>query len=279
MILGRGHRRTRSGATPTVPSAAQMHPASDFVAEVLSRLQSEIRVGDTLEDIDARTHEMIQEAGATSCYVDYHPRFGAYPFGKVMCTSVNDVVLHGRPYGYTLADGDLLSLDFAVELEGWVADSALSFVVGTPRAQDQDLIRDVEQVMWTGIDQVRAGNTVGHVGHAVEAEAHRLGYTINHQFGGHGVGRTMHEAPFVPNHGTPGSGAELHEGMVLTVEPFLMHTTDQVHITDRDGWSVVSEDGSRGAHAEHTLYVTDDAPIVLTLREGETARAGVPPQR
>jgi methionyl aminopeptidase len=277
MILGR--RQHRRSPAPDAPTPADMQPASTFVAGVLSRLREEVRVGDTLLEIDERTHEMIREAGATSCYVDYHPRFGAYPFGKVMCTSVNDVVLHGRPYDRALADGDLLSLDFAVELEGWVADSALSFVVGTAAPEDQDLVRDVERVMWTGIEQVRAGNTVGDVGHAVEDEAHRLGHTINHQFGGHGVGRTMHEAPFVPNHGTPGSGTVLHEGMVLTVEPFLMHTTSDVHITDRDGWSVMSDDGSRGAHSEHTLYVTDNAPIVLTLREGEEPRAGVAPQR
>jgi methionyl aminopeptidase len=280
MILGR--RKRREADRPTTAEAA---PAGRFVAGVLDDLRRTVAPGDSLLEIDAAAHRMIREAGATSCYLDYHPRFGAYPFGRVMCTSVNDVVLHGRPYDRTLEAGDLLSLDFAVELEGWVADSALSFVVGEPAdtaessdssgPSDSALIRDVETVMWAGIAEVRAGAHVGDIGHAVEAEARRLGHVINHEFGGHGVGRTMHEAPFVPNHGAPGAGALLEEGMLLTVEPFLMHGTDAVHITERDGWSVMSDDGSRGAHAEHTLQVTDGPPVILTAREGEELPVGV----
>ncbi|PWH05823.1 type I methionyl aminopeptidase [Brachybacterium endophyticum] len=270
----RGRRRERRLELPTTAQAA---PAGRFVAGVLSHLRESVRPGDSLLDVDAEAHRMIREAGATSCYLDYHPRFGAYPFGRVMCTSVNDTVLHGRPYERVLEAGDLLSLDFAIELEGWVADSALSFVVGADATDPADLalIDDVETVMWAGIAEVRAGAHVGDIGHAVEAEARRLGHVINHEFGGHGVGRTMHESPFVPNHGEPGAGPELRAGMLLTVEPFLMHGTDQVHITDRDGWSVMSVDGSRGAHAEHTLQVTDGPPIVLTAREGEELRVGV----
>jgi len=248
------------------PTVEQMRSSGEFVAGVLSHLRDVVDVGWNLLEIDAEVHRMIREAGATSCYLDYHPRFGAYPFGKVICTSVNDAVLHGRPYDRMLEDGDLISLDLAVELEGWVADSSLSIVVGTAASSDLQLIRDTETVMWAGIDQVRAGNRVGDIGHAVEASAHGLGYTINHQFGGHGVGRTMHEDPFIPNHGTPGSGRELEAGMVLTVEPFLSPTTSELEITERDGWTVETVDHSRGAHAEHTLYVTEGDPIVLTAR-------------
>lgn len=261
MILGRSRRRE-----PEQPSIEDMRPSGTFVAHVLSELRRTVAVGTNLLDIDAEVHRMIREAGATSCYLDYHPRFGAYPFGKVICTSVNDAVLHGRPYDRVLADGDLLSLDLAVSLEGWVADSCLSVVVGTQREEDLRLIRDTETVMWAGIDQVRAGNSVGDIGAAVQAAAHGLGYTINHQFGGHGVGRTMHEAPFVPNQGTPGGGPELREGMVITVEPFLSATTHELEITERDGWTVETVDGSRGAHAEHTLYITDGDPVILTAR-------------
>lgn len=270
-------RSSRAGSEG--PTLAQMLPVSVFVADVLRTLADQVRVGDNLLDIDAEAHRMIREAGATSCYLDYHPRFGAYPFGRVMCTSVNETVLHGRPYDRTLEDGDLLSLDFAVELEGWVADSALSVIVGAPDPQDAALIEDVRTVMWAGIAAVRDGATTGDIGHAVQAAAHAAGYTINREFGGHGVGRSMHEAPFIPNQGTPGGGPTVHAGMVITVEPFLMHTTNAVHITDRDGWSVVSEDVSRGAHAEHTLYVTDGEPIVLTAREGEELGAGVRARR
>ncbi|MGP9693656.1 type I methionyl aminopeptidase [Brachybacterium sp. AOP25-B2-12] len=262
MILG----RSRHAPEPQGPTIQDMRPSGEFVAGVLSELRRTVAVGTNLLDIDAEVHRMIREAGATSCYLDYHPRFGAYPFGKVICTSVNDAVLHGRPCDRALVDGDLLSLDLAVELEGWVADSCLSVVVGTPREEDLRLIRDTETVMWAGIDQVRAGRTVGDIGHAVQGAAHALGYTINRQFGGHGVGRTMHEEPFVPNFGTPGGGRALHAGMVLTVEPFLSATTSELEITDRDGWTVETVDGSQGAHAEHTLYVTDGAPIILTAR-------------
>lgn len=261
-------RRRRSATTPERPTAEQLAPAGGFVASVLQRMSETVGVGDNLLEIDAEVHRLMKEAGAQSCYLTYHPSFGGSPFGHVICTSVNDHVLHGRPYDYTLRDGDLVSLDFAISLEGWVADSALSFIVGTPREEDVQLIRDTESVMHAGIAAVRAGHTVGHIGHAVTAEAHRLGYTINHQFGGHGVGRTMHEAPFVPNFGTPGSGAVLEAGMVVTVEPFLMHSTNGVHIQERDGWTVASDDGSRGAHCEHTLIVTDSEPIIVTAREG-----------
>lgn len=259
-------RLRRRRRAPERPTLEQALPAGRFVAEVLTHLQGVLDVGWNLLEIDAEAHRMIREAGATSCYIDYHPPFGDSPFGHVICTSVNDGVLHGRPYDGVLADGDLVSLDFAVALEGWVADSCVSFVVGTPREEDLRLIADTERVMWAGIDQVRAGNTVGDIGHAVMTEAHRLGYTINDRFGGHGVGRTMHEAPFVPNHGTPGGGAVLEAGQLITVEPFLMPTTDVLVHDHRDGWTQRSEDGCRGAHAEHTLFVTEGAPIVLTDR-------------
>ncbi|WP_193106440.1 type I methionyl aminopeptidase [Brachybacterium sp. FME24] len=262
MILG----RRRRSAEPDLPTLDQARPAGEFVASVLSHLRDVVDVGWNLLEVDAEAHRLIRKAGATSCYIDYHPVFGASPFGYVICTSVNEGVLHGRPHDRVLADGDLLSLDFAVEVEGWVADSCLSIAVGAPRPADLQLIRDTEQVMWAGIDQVRAGNTVGDIGHAVMHEAQGLGYSINDRFGGHGVGRTMHEAPFVPNHGAPGSGARLVAGQLITVEPFLIPTTSELMVDERDGWTQLSVDGARGAHAEHTLQVTDGDPIVLTAR-------------
>lgn len=268
--------RRRPQPAPEQPTVAQMAPSGRFVAEVLTHLQRTVEVGWNLLDIDAEVHRMIREAGANSCYIDYHPGFGAYPFGKVICTSVNEAVLHGRPYDRVLVDGDLLSLDLAVELEGWVSDSCLSMVVGAADESDLQLIADTEAVMWAGIEQVRAGRHVGDIGHAVQQRAHSLGYTINRQFGGHGVGRTMHEDPFIPNHGTPGGGRVLEAGMVLTVEPFLSATTSDLSITDRDGWTVETIDQSRGAHAEHTLYVTSGEPIIVTAREGEMLPVGRP---
>ena len=267
MILG----RRRRSSTQELPTLDQARPAGEFVASVLSHLRDVVEVGWNLLEVDAEAHRLIREAGATSCYIDYHPAFGAFPFGHVICTSINDGVLHGRPRDQVLASGDLVSLDFAVEVEGWVADSCVSFVVGDARPEDLQLIRDTESVMWAGIDQVRAGRTVGDIGHAVMNRAHLLGYTINDRFGGHGVGRTMHEAPFVPNHGSPGTGPELVAGQLLTVEPFLIPTTDELEVDSSDGWTQRSDDGSRGAHAEHTLYVTDGDPVVLTARADDPA--------
>ena len=262
MILG----KRRRSSVQELPTLEQARPAGEFVASVLSHLREVVEVGWNLLEVDAEAHRRIREAGATSCYLDYHPVFGASPFGHVICTSLNDGVLHGRPYHRVLADGDLLSLDFAVELDGWVADSCLTVPIGAPRPEDLQLIRDTETVMWAGIDQITTGATVGDIGHAVMTTAHSLGYLINDRFGGHGVGRTMHEAPFVPNHGTPGGGIELVAGQLLTVEPFLVPTTADLVVDERDGWTQLSADGSRGAHAEHTLQVTDGAPVVLTAR-------------
>src|SRR5215217_9788936 len=135
----------------------QMRPAGRFVAEVLTRLAEAADVGVNLLDLDALAHEMIKERGAESCYIDYHPSFGASPFGKVLCTSVNDAVLHGLPHDYTLQDGDLVSLDFAASVDGWVADSAVSVIVGTPRPEDLALIETTGRALEAGIEQARPG--------------------------------------------------------------------------------------------------------------------------
>jgi methionyl aminopeptidase len=208
---------------------------------------------------------MIREAGATSCYIDYHPSFGGSPFGKVICTSVNDAVLHGLPHDYTLQDGDLLSLDFAASVDGWVADSAVSIVVGTPRDEDLRLIDTTRRALDAGIAAARPGNRIGDISRAIADVAKAEGLSINTDFGGHGVGRTMHGEPHVPNNGRPGRGMPLKPGLVIAIEPWFLHTTDRI-VTDPDGWTLRSVDGSRGAHSEHTIAVTDGDPIVLTQR-------------
>ena len=243
----------------------QMRPAGRFVAEVLTHLSDVVDVGTNLLEIDEIAHEMIRERGAESCYIDYHPSFGASPFGKVICTSVNDAVLHGLPHDYRLADGDLVTLDFAVSVDGWVADSALSFVVGTPRAEDLRLVDVTGRALEAGIAAARAGNRIGDISAAIAAVAHEAGLTINTDFGGHGVGRTMHGDPHVPNDGRPGRGLPLKQGLVIAIEPWFLHTTDRI-FTDPDGWTLRSADGSRGAHMEHTIAITEDDPIILTAR-------------
>jgi methionyl aminopeptidase len=243
----------------------EMRAAGRFVAETLATLRDETKVGTNLLSLDRRAHDMIRKAGAESCYIDYHPSFGASPFGKVICTSVNDAVLHGLPYDYTLRDGDLVSLDFAVAIDGWVADSAVSFVVGTPRDEDLRLIETTERALDAAISAATVGNRIGDISAAIAGVAHGEGYSINTDFGGHGVGRTMHGDPHVANDGRAGRGFPLREGLVLALEPWFLATTDEL-VTDPDGWTLRSADGSRGAHSEHTVAITADGPIVLTDR-------------
>ncbi|HET9499840.1 MAG TPA: type I methionyl aminopeptidase [Marmoricola sp.] len=244
----------------------EMRPAGRFVAEVLTEVSAAADVGVNLLDLDALAHELIEKRGAQSCYVDYHPSFGASPFGKVICTSVNDAVLHGLPHDYRLADGDLLSLDFACSVEGWVADSAVSLVVGTPREEDLRLIDTANRALTAGVAAARAGSRMGDISHAIAEVARAEGLHINTQFGGHGVGRTMHGDPHVPNDGRPGRGLKLKPGLVIAIEPWFLHTTDEIY-TDRDGWTLRAADGSRGAHAEHTIAITEADPLVLTARD------------
>ena len=252
--------------TPT--QIEQMKPAGRFVADVLTALREHAAVGVNLLELDELAHKMIKDRGAESCYIDYHPSFGAMPFGKVLCTSVNDDVLHGLPYDYKLADGDLLSVDFAASVDGWVSDSALSVVVGTPRQEDLDLIETTTQALAAGIDAARVGNKVGDISHAIAGVARAKGLKINTQFGGHGVGRTMHGDPHIANDGRPGRGFKLQPGLVIAIEPWFLHTTDEI-FTDPDGWTLRSADGSRGAHMEHTVAITEDGPLILTARDSD----------
>lgn len=244
----------------------QMRPAGKLVADVLVALREKAAVGVNLLELDALAHKMIRDAGAESCYIDYHPSFGASPFGKVLCTSVNDAVLHGLPFDYALQDGDLLSVDFAASLDGWVADSALSVVVGTPRPQDLKIIETTERALEAGIAAARPSNKLGDVSAAIAQVCKGAGYRVNTQFGGHGVGRTMHGDPHVPNDGRAGRGLKLQPGLVIAIEPWLMESTDEIY-TDPDGWTLRSVDGSRGAHSEHTIAVTEGDALVLTARD------------
>lgn len=250
----------------TAAEIEQMRPAGRFVAQVLARLREGAAVGVNLLDLDALAHDMIRDRGASSCYIDYHPSFGARPFGKVLCTSVNDAVLHGLPHDYVLRDGDLLSVDFAASVDGWVADSAVSVVVGTPRQGDLALVSVTEEALDAGIGAAQVGNRIGDISASIAGVARAAGLSINTDFGGHGVGRTMHGDPHVPNNGSAGRGYPLRPGLVIAIEPWFLHTTDRL-VTEPDGWTLRSADGSRGAHTEHTVAITEGDPIVLTSRD------------
>lgn len=243
----------------------QMRPAGAFVASVLSSLRRVAAVGMTLTDLDAHAHRMIDEAGARSVYLGYHPSFGAMPYPGVLCTSVNDAALHGLPSGQVLADGDVLSVDFAAEVEGWVADSAITFQLGTPDPESQRLIEVTEEALAAGIAKARPGNRMGDISAAIGKVGRSAGYGINADFGGHGVGRTMHEDPHVPNIGRRHTGLKLRAGLVIAIEPWFMAGGDG-YTVDPDGWTIRAADGSRAAHAEHTVAITPDGPLILTAR-------------
>lgn len=236
-----------------------------LVADILHTLRGRVTVGTNLLDIDRWAQRMIVDAGAESCYVDYAPSFGRGPFGHDICTSVNDAVLHGLPHDYALADGDLLTLDLAVSLGGVVADSAISFVVGSAvQAGDVALVDATERALAAAIAAVGPGVRLGDVSHAIGSVLTGAGYPVNTEFGGHGVGTTMHQDPHVPNTGRPGRGYTLRPGLLLALEPWVMADTDEL-VTDPDGWTLRSATGCRTAHSEHTVAITDDGAEILTL--------------
>jgi len=245
---------------------ARARQTGALVAHILQTLRSRTRVGTNLLEIDRWAQAMIADAGAQSCYVDYEPSFGRGPFGHYICTSVNDAVLHGLPHDYALADGDLLTLDIAVLLGGIAADSAVSFVVGdSADPADVAMIDATERALAAGIAAARPGARIGDLSHAIGTVLSEAGYPINTQFGGHGIGSTMHQDPHVTNTGRPGRGYTLRPGLLLALEPWIMADTDEL-VTDADGWTLRSATGCRTAHSEHTIAITDDGAEILTLR-------------
>ncbi|MGA0567913.1 type I methionyl aminopeptidase [Rathayibacter sp. KR2-224] len=236
-----------------------------LVAGILQAMKSRSTIGTNLLDIDAWTREMITDAGAESCYVDYEPSFGRGPFGHYICTSVNDAVLHGKPHDYGLADGDLLSLDLAVLKDGIAADSAISFIVGESRpAESVALIEATERALEAGIAAACPGARIGDISGAIGSVLSDAGYPINMEFGGHGIGSTMHQDPHIANAGRPGRGYRLRPGLLLALEPWVMADTDRL-VTDVDGWTLRSATGSRTAHSEHTIAITEHGAEILTL--------------
>jgi len=244
---------------------SQARETGALVAGILQTLKGRSAVGTNLLDIDLWAKRMIADAGALSCYVDYAPSFGRGPFGHYICTSVNDAVLHGLPYRYTLAAGDLLSLDLAVSYGGVVADSAISFIVGdTTSPESVAMISATERALSAGIAAALPGARIGDVSHAIGSVLTEAGYPINTEFGGHGVGSTMHQDPHVPNTGRPGRGYRLRPGLLLALEPWIMADTAEL-VTDADGWTLRSATGCLTAHSEHTIAITDGGPEILTL--------------
>ena len=239
--------------------------AGALVGAILHEMKSRAIVGTNLLDIDRWAQKMILDAGAVSCYVDYAPSFGRGPFGHYICTAVNDAVLHGLPHDYVLADGDLLTLDLAVTLHGISADAAISFIVGETQAPDDlALIDSTERALAAAIEVVRPGARIGDISRAIGTVLRGDGYPVNLEFGGHGIGSTMHQDPHVANDGRPGRGYILRPGLLLALEPWVMADTKEL-VTDPDGWTLRSVTGCRTAHTEHTVAVTETGVEILTL--------------
>ncbi|MFH8440162.1 type I methionyl aminopeptidase [Streptomyces sp. NPDC018026] len=252
----------------TDTSIDAMHAAGQVVARALTAVRRAADVGVSLLELDAVAHGVLREAGAGSPFLGYRPSFAPTPFPGVICASVNDAIVHGIPDGYRLRDGDLVSIDCGALLDGWAGDSALSFVVGTPRPADVTLIETAERALEAGIGAAVVGNRIGDIAHAIGTVCRAGGYGIMEDFGGHGIGRHMHEDPGVPNEGRPGRGLPLRHGMVLAIEPMLTAGGRDDYHAAADGWTLRTNDGSRAAHVEHTVAITDSGPRVLTSRDG-----------
>ncbi|EYT83037.1 methionine aminopeptidase [Streptomyces sp. Tu 6176] len=250
----------------TDTSIDAMHETGQVVARGLTAAREAAAVGVSLLELNEVAHDVLREAGAASPFLGYRPSFASTPFPAVLCVSVNDAIVHGVPTRYRLRDGDLVSLDFGAHLGGWAGDSALSFTVGRARPADTRLIETAERALAAGIGAAVVGNRIGDIAHAIGTVCRAAGYGIPQDFGGHGVGRHMHEDPGVPNEGRPGRGMPLRHGMVLAIEPMLIGGgTDGYHPAP-DGWTLCTDDGSRAAHVEHTVAITGSGPRVLTQR-------------
>ncbi|MFI9154362.1 type I methionyl aminopeptidase [Streptomyces sp. NPDC053367] len=250
----------------TDSSIDAMHAAGQVVARALTAVREAAGVGVSLLELDDVARAVLREAGATSPFLGYRPSFAPTPFPAVICASVNDAIVHGIPTGYRLRDGDVLSVDCGAELDGWAGDSALTFTVGTPRPADLRLIETAERALAAGVGAAVVGNRVGDIAYAIGSVCREAGYGVPEGFGGHGIGRRMHEDPPVPNEGRPGRGMRLRHGMVLAIEPMLIASGRDDYHAAADGWTLKTNDGSRAAHAEHTVAITEAGPRILTAR-------------
>jgi methionyl aminopeptidase len=263
--------RGRNVEIKTRGEVEAMRASGLVVAAALARVTEAARPGVSTGELDEVAESVIRDAGAVPSFLGY------LGFPASICSSVNEQVVHGIPSrSAVLADGDLVSIDCGAILDGWHGDAAVTIAVGTPRPVDEELSAACRASMWAGIAALRPDGHLGDVSHAVETEARRhvpsAGGTwgIVEDYGGHGIGTAMHMDPFLPNLGRAGTGPRLRTGMVIAVEPMLTGgdpETDELE----DGWTVVTADGSRAAHWEHTVAVTDDGPWVLTAPADDAA--------
>ena len=240
-----------------------MARAGEVVADTLALLEDRIRPGVTTAELDAAAEEYIRSRGG-------YPTFKGYKgYPAAICASPNDMVVHGIPGDYRLEEGDVLSIDVGVTLDGFVADSAWTFPVGQISVEAERLLETCEQALYAGIEQARAGNEVGDISAAVQRRTEEAGFAVIRSLVGHGVGRSMHEDPQIPNFAGPYRGPELREGMTVAIEPMITAGAAEIYVAD-DDWSISTDDGSLAAHFEHTVAVTPEGPRILTAA-GATA--------
>jgi methionyl aminopeptidase len=237
---------------------ALMRRAGRIVAEIHERCAAAARPGVTTAALDRVAREVLDRHCARSNFLNYHG------FPAVICTSPNEVIVHGIPGDYRLEEGDILSIDAGAIVEGWHADAAITVPIGDISADDERLIEVTRRSLDAAIDQVVAGNHLTDIGAAVEAVAVDAGYSVVREYVGHGIGTAMHEEPQIPNYGPGGRGVKLRPGYVLAIEPMVNIGCADTEILD-DGWTVITKDRSHSAHFEHTIAVTDDGPEVLTV--------------
>lgn len=235
-----------------------MRRAGKVVAEMHEACREAAKPGATTADLDRVAREVLERRGARSNFLDYH----GYP--AVICTSPNDVIVHGIPGDYVLEEGDILSIDCGAIIEGYHGDAAFTMPIGAVTKQAQRLIEVTERSLWAAIDQMEDGKRLSDIGHAVQTVAEAAGFSIVREYVGHAIGTAMHEEPQVPNYGPPGRGLKLRPGMVFAVEPMVNAGGPGTRLLD-DGWTVVTADGSLSCHVEHTIAITDNGPEVLTL--------------
>jgi methionyl aminopeptidase len=244
----------------------QMRKANMLVADVLAELTEMVRPGITTAELDAAAERLVRAAGAEPAFKGYR----GYP--ATLCASVNDEVVHGIPANRALVEGDIISLDMGVKLDGFYGDSAVTVPVGAIGDDVQRLLTVTREALQMAIAQVKPGGRVSDIGHAIQEHVEAAGFSVVREFVGHGIGVQLHEEPQIANYGEPGRGPRLAEGMVLAIEPMVNMGRPAVKVL-RDGWTAVTRDGSLSAHFEHTVAVTKDGPLVLTERSKAPASA------
>jgi methionyl aminopeptidase len=243
---------------------AIMREAGRVVAETLRAVAAAAAAGVRLSELDELAADVIARAGAKPSFLDYQPDWAPTPFPAVLCLSVNEAIVHGIPDETKLKDGDLLSIDCGASIDGYHGDAALTIAIGQIDDGARRLCETTEAALAAGMAQARLGARIGDISHAIETVARQAGYGLPPGLGGHGIGTAMYQDPGVPNTGRPGRGLILREGLVLAIEPMLIEGGSDRCGVASDGWTVLTADGRRAAHFEHTVAITAGGPVILT---------------